>query len=104
MGGHRAGGQFHGPPAVAEGNRAELQRVLELSGRTLQLGATNWLTESNAASNADLLYMAQFEDASRSTTLLSDMGFTLEERIITPTVTAPATTPPAGRSRRWRYP
>jgi len=80
--------------ADAVSKAAELQRVLELSGRTLQLGATNWLTESNAASNADLLYMAQFEDASRSTTLLSDMGFTLEERIITPTVTAPATTPP----------
>ncbi|MBE2239766.1 MAG: hypothetical protein IAE81_18410 [Caldilineaceae bacterium] len=79
--------------ADAVSKAAELQRVLELSGRTLQLGATTWLTESNTAGDADLIYMAQFEDASHSTTLLSDMGFTLEERTITPTVTAPATTP-----------
>lgn len=71
---------------------AELQRLLELSGRFLQLGATRWLTDSTAG-GADLLYVARYEDASRSTTLLADIGFTLEEQIITPTLQAPVSEP-----------
>ncbi|MDW8441988.1 MAG: hypothetical protein RML96_16025, partial [Caldilineaceae bacterium] len=79
-----------GAQAIAKA--AELQRLLELSGRSLQLGATRWLTDS-AAGDADLLYVARYEDADRSTTLLTDVGFTLEERVITPTVGAPLSTP-----------
>ncbi|MBO9392743.1 hypothetical protein [Caldilinea sp.] len=79
-----------GAQAIAKA--AELQRLLELSGRSLQLGATRWLTDSTA-SDADLLYVARYEDASRSTTLLADIGFILEERIVTPTVRAPAVVP-----------
>lgn len=74
--------------ADAVSKAAQLQGVLEASGRTLQLGATNWLTDSAAAGAADLLYVAHFEDANRSTTLLADAGFTLETRVITPTLSA----------------
>ena len=74
--------------ADAVSKAAQLQGVLEASGRTLQLGATNWLTDSAAAGATDLLYVAHFEDANRSTTLLADAGFTLETRIITPTLPA----------------
>ncbi|MEJ5247041.1 MAG: hypothetical protein WHS90_04695 [Caldilinea sp.] len=79
-----------GAQAIAKA--AELQRLLELSGRSLQLGATRWLTDS-AAGDADLLYVARYQDADRSTTLLADIGFALEERVITPTVSAPLPTP-----------
>lgn len=74
--------------ADAVSKAAQLQGVLEASGRTLQLGATNWLTDSADAGAADLLYVAHFEDANRSTTLLADAGFTLETRVITPTLPA----------------
>lgn len=81
--------------ADAVSTAAQLQRVLEASGRTLQLGATTWLTDVAAAGAADLLYVAHFEDADRSTTLLADAGFTLETVIVTPTLpAASATTPP----------
>jgi hypothetical protein len=70
---------------------AEIQRALEFSGRSLALGATSWLTDSAAANEADLLYVARYVDAERSTTLLNDAGFALEERVITPT-------PPAARA------
>jgi hypothetical protein len=75
--------------ANAVSKAAELQRVLEASGRTLQLGATNWLTDNTAAVDAaDLIYVAHFEDAERTTTLLADAGFTLETRVVTPTLPA----------------
>lgn len=83
--------------AQAVSKAAEIQRALELSGRSLTLGATSWLTDS-AANEADLLYVAQYVDADRSTTLLNDAGFVLEERVITPTLptaaAAPAVTTP----------
>ncbi|HAJ34264.1 MAG TPA: hypothetical protein DCL15_01040 [Chloroflexi bacterium] len=79
--------------AEAVSKAAELQRVLEASGRTLRLGATSWLTDSTAAGAADLLYVAYFEDADRATTLLADAGFTLETRLITPTLPASAALP-----------
>lgn len=81
--------------ADAVSKAAELQRVLEESGRTLQLGAMTWLTDSTAAPPADLLYLAHFEDAARTTTLLADAGFSLETRIVTPTLPAAAAAPPA---------
>ncbi len=84
--------------AQAVSKAAEIQRALELSGRSLMLGATSWLTDSAAANEADLLYVARYVDADRSTTLLNDAGFTLEERVITPTLptagAAPAVTTP----------
>jgi hypothetical protein len=76
--------------ADAVSKAAELQRVLEASGRTLQLGAMTWLTDSTAAAPADLLYLAHFEDADRTTTLLAGAGFSLETRIVTPTLPAAA--------------
>ncbi len=81
--------------ADAVSKAAELQRVLEASGRTLQLGATNWLTDSAAPSSADLLYVAHFEDAAHNTTLLADAGFALETRVMTPTLPAAVATPAA---------
>lgn len=80
--------------AAGLGKAAELQRTLELSGRALELGATAWLTDSAAAGDADLLYVAHYEDAARSTTLLADAGFVLETRMVTPTIAAPDTAPP----------
>jgi hypothetical protein len=84
--------------ADAVSKAAELQRVLEASGRTLQLGATAWLTDSAAAGAADLLYIAHFEDADRATTLLADAGFVLETQVVTPTL--PAATERAARRGR----
>lgn len=80
--------------AAGLGKAAELQRTLELSGRALELGATAWLTDSAAGGDADLLYVAHYEDAARSTTLLADAGFVLETRLVTPTITVPAAAPP----------
>ncbi|MFO7632620.1 MAG: hypothetical protein R6W76_08785, partial [Caldilinea sp.] len=79
--------------AQAVSKAAEIQRVLELSGRSLHLGATTWLTDSSAAGGADLIYVAHYVDADRSTTLLDDAGFALEERLITPTLAAPVSMP-----------
>lgn len=79
--------------AQAVSKAAEIQRALELSGRSLMLGATSWLTDSTAANKADLLYVARYVDADRSTTLLNDAGFTLEERVITPTLPAAGAAP-----------
>lgn len=79
--------------AQAVTKAAEIQRTLELSGRSLQLGATSWLTDSAVANAADLLYVARYVDADRSTTLLRDAGFVLEERVITPTLPAAVATP-----------
>lgn len=81
--------------AQAVSKAAELQRVLELSGRSLELGATAWLTDSEAASGMDLLYVASYVNAEESTTLLADAGFVLEERVITPTLAASLSTPAA---------
>jgi hypothetical protein len=81
--------------AQAVSKAAEIQRVLELSGRSLALGATAWLTDSKAASGMDLLYVASFIDANQSTTLLADAGFVFEKRVITPTLAAPGSTPAA---------
>jgi len=74
--------------AQAVSKAAEIQRVLELSGRSLALGATSWLTDSAASGEADMIYVAHYVDAARSTTLLEDAGFVIEERVITPTLTA----------------
>ena len=78
--------------AQAVSKAAEIQRALELSGRSMALGATSWLTDSSASS-ADLLYVAHYADADRSTTLLSDAGFVLEERVVTPTLPAASAAP-----------
>lgn len=82
--------------AQALSKAAELQQVLELSGRTLQLGATKAFTDSVATAGSDVIYVAHYDDANRATTLLSDAGFALEERVITPTLAAPGSTPVAG--------
>ncbi len=81
--------------AQAVSKAAEIQRILELSGRSLALGATAWLTDSAAADGKDLLYVASYAAAQDATTLLADAGFVLEERVITPTLAAPFPTPAA---------
>ncbi len=76
------------------GKAAELQRVLELSGRTLSLGPTSWVSNTFAADGNDLIYVAAYAAADRNTPLLADLGLRLVSEVITPTAVAP-TAPPA---------
>lgn len=83
-------------PVGAQGlaKAAELQRVLELSGRQMRLGPTTWVSNTNAADGNDLIYVASYEAAERDTPLLADLGLSLVTEIVTPTATTPAVTPP----------
>lgn len=77
---------------------AELQRFLEVSGRTLQLAPLSWLTPTVPAPAVDLIYVARYRAAASMTPLLSDLGMLLQEEIITPTVTATVAAPPQAPS------
>lgn len=77
------------------GKAAELQRVLELSGRTLRLGPTSWVSNTFAADGNDLIYVAAYAAADRNTPLLADLGLSLVSEVITPTASAPTATPAA---------
>jgi len=83
-------------PVGAQGlvKAAELQRVLELSGRQMRLGPTTWVSNTIAADGNDLIYVASYEAAERDTPLLADLGLSLVTEIVTPTASAPAVTPP----------
>ncbi|MEZ4559040.1 MAG: hypothetical protein R2854_21830 [Caldilineaceae bacterium] len=80
---------------------AKLQARLERSGRTLELGATTMLTGTQTITGsqtitgpANLIYLADYEDAGTQTTLLQDLGVTLVEVIATLTpAPTPTTTP-----------
>jgi len=78
-------------PVGAQGLRtaAELQLVLELSGRQLRLGPTTWVSNTIAADGNDLMYVASYEAAARDTLLLADLGLHLVTEIVTPTASAP---------------
>ncbi|MCB0054749.1 MAG: hypothetical protein KDE24_34970, partial [Caldilinea sp.] len=82
-------------PVGAQGlvKAAELQRVLELSGRQMRLGPTTWVSNSIAADGNDLIYVASYEAAERDTPLLADLGLSLVTEIVTPTASAPVATP-----------
>jgi hypothetical protein len=67
---------------------AELQRVLEASGRQLLLGAAGAYTETAAGNGPDLIYVAGYRAAGSQTDLLDAIGLDLVEEIVTPTVTA----------------
>jgi len=83
--------------AAALSKAAELQRALESSGRSLTLAPNTWLSDPKAGAGEDLIYLAGYQAAGSQTTLLSDLGITLVEEVITPTVTATTTpvAPPA---------
>lgn len=71
---------------------AELQRVLELSGRTLSLAPNSWLTDPNQGTDQDLIYVAGYRAVNDMTPLLQELGIDLVEELVTPTATpAPAT-------------
>ena len=72
---------------------AELQRVLEASGRELLLGAAGAYTQTATGTGPDLIYVANYSTAAGETGLLRELGIQLVAEIITPTVTtsAPAT-------------
>ena len=72
---------------------AELQRVLEASGRRLLLGAADAYTQTATEASPDLIYVAGYRTAGSETDLLRDLGIQLVEEVITPTLpaTAPAT-------------
>lgn len=82
---------------------AQLQQRLAQTGRTLTLAGTALLTATQAISTGvattttpDLIYLADFEAASTSTTLLQDIGITLVKEEIIPTLTPtvlPSATP-----------
>lgn len=74
---------------------AELQRVLELSGRQLRLGPTTWVSNTFAADGNDLIYVASYEAADRDTPLLADLGLRIVTEMITPTASAPVVSPAA---------
>ncbi len=69
---------------------AELQRVLEASGRQLLLGAADAYTQTAAAESPDLIYLASYRTAGGETDLLDELGIQLVEEIITPTLSVPA--------------
>src|SRR5690606_19706837 len=83
-------------PVGAQGlaKAAELQRVLELSGRQMRLGPTTWVSNTIAADGNDLIYVASYEAAEQDTPLLADLGLSLVTEIVTPTASAPAVSPP----------
>ena len=83
-------------PVGAQGlaKAAELQRVLELSGRQMRLGPTTWVSNTIAADGNDLIYVASYEAAEQDTPLLADLGLSLVTEIVTPTASAPAVAPP----------
>jgi len=83
-------------PVGAQGVRtaAEIQRVLELSGRRLRLGPTSWVSNTIAADGNDLIYVASYEAAARTTLLLAELGLRLVTEIVTPTASA-SPAPPA---------
>jgi hypothetical protein len=66
---------------------AELQRVLELSGRTLSLAPNSWLTDPNQGTDQDLIYVAGYRAADDMTPLLQELGIDLVEELVTPTAT-----------------
>ncbi len=75
--------------ALSLSTAAELQRVLEASGRELLLGATGTYTQTAAGASPDLIYVASYRTADSETDILHELGIQLVEEIITPTVTAP---------------
>ncbi|MBK8048853.1 MAG: hypothetical protein IPK16_18065 [Anaerolineales bacterium] len=81
-----------GASAVAK--TAELQRFVEESGRTLYLAPSSILSNTTPAEStamtASLVYVAGYRAAEASTSILSDLGFTLVEEVVTPTLSAPA--------------
>ena len=82
--------------ATGVSKAAELQRFLEASGRTLGLASNDWLSDTAAAPQTDLIYVAGYRAADSNTSLLSDLGIELVEEVVTPTVTveAPSVPPP----------
>ena len=75
-----------GAPSLA--TAAELQRVLEASGRELLLGASGAYTQTAAGKSPDLIYVAGYRTADSETDILRELGIQLVEEIITPTVSA----------------
>ncbi len=84
---------------------AQLQQRLAQTGRTLTLAGTALLDATQAISTGvasttmpDLIYLADFEAAATTTTLLKDIGITLVKEEIIPTLTPtvlPSATPSA---------
>ena len=74
------------------GQGAQLQHLLEDSGRTLSLAGTQLLTKTlpmtlTANTANDLIYVADFQAADKTTTLLHDIGMTLVQEVTIPTST-----------------
>ncbi len=90
--------------ALALAKAAELQRVLEASGRQMTLAISDKLTDTlsggrqdspeNSPKNAgpDLIYVAGYRAADSRTPLLRDLGIRLQEEVVTPTVSATGVT------------
>jgi len=75
--------------ALGLSKAAELQIFLESTGRVFKLAPNNWLDETQGEPGVDLIYIAGYRAADAMTTLLSDLGVTLVEEVVT-TTTAPA--------------
>lgn len=82
--------------ATALTRAAALQQMIENSGRTLELTAGATWRDVEQSAGQDLIYVTDYRTAAKETPLLADLGITLTEEIITPTVAAaPATVAPA---------
>jgi hypothetical protein len=81
--------------ALSLATAAELQRVLEASGRQLLLGAAAAYSQTAAGTDPDLIYVAGYRTADSQSDLLRELGLTLVEEVVTPTLSAPAATSPA---------
>ncbi len=73
--------------AAGVAQAAELQRALEASGRELRLAPSDWISETLTEPPSDVIYLASYE-APSATMLLDEMGISLVEEIVTPTVVA----------------
>ncbi len=80
--------------ALGLSKAAELQIFLESTGRVFKLAPNSWLDESQGEPGVDLIYVAGYRAADVMTTLLSDLGITLVEEVVTTTLPAAPVAPP----------
>jgi len=76
--------------ALALTKAAELQRMLEASGRLLRLAAADALSSTRAG--PDLIYIAGYGSLTAEPDLLADLDLRLVEEVVTPTVRAATAT------------
>lgn len=88
--------------ALALGKAAELQRVLEASGRTLALASAEDASSGadsgagSATGAGDLIYVAGYRAQAGQPELLAGLDIRLVEEVVTPTVNAGAAAPTIG--------